>query len=102
MNSCSIGLKRGDMVRVLYHAFKGFEWTIGQVGSILCQCHERDFDTLHNRRNRPPLKPGWWVVAVDSKTAKGGFALAGLPGEYLAPHACTSKCKPHLGRSWTG
>ena len=103
MVSCPIGLKRGDLVKVLDHNLKGYEWTIGQVGSILSKCRDRDFSRLHRSKEpAPPLKPGWWVVAVDSKVAHGGCAFAGLPEEHLAPHACTDRCKEHPGRMWTG
>lgn len=106
MDNCAVGqgLKRGDLVKVLNHNLKGYEWTVNQVGPIFCQSHKKDFDGLHKHQKDdiPPLKPGWWVIAIDHKEAKGGFALATLPEEHLAPHACTDRCKEHPGRMWTG
>ena len=105
MDTCSIGLKRGDLVKVLDHNLKDYKWTVGHVGSILCQAHVRDFDLLHHRKKMtppPPLKPGWWVVSVEHSKAKGGHAFAGLPEEYLAPHACTDRCPEHKCRAGTG
>jgi hypothetical protein len=94
-------IQPGDMVRISEHRLRGYEWTVGAVGSVKLQAHVRDFDARHipkarREANTPPLRPGWWVVSVEHRRAKGGFALATLPEECLAPHACTARCPKHL------
>lgn len=87
------GLKRGDLVKVTDRRMQGYEWTIGKVGSIVCASHVASFDRLHHpEQTAPAYREGWWVVSVCSDTAKGGYALACLPEEHLAPHACTERC----------
>ena len=89
-------LERGDLVRVLDHQLPGFRWTVGKIGSVYCSSHIAPFDRLHNPAQKTPrIREGWWVVAVCSDTAKGGYALAALPEECLAPHACTERCPAH-------
>lgn len=105
MNNCQIGLKHGDMVKILKHHIQGYEWTVGRVGSILCPSYEKSVDILHGRRGKqyvPPVRIGWYTVSIEHPYAKGGFAFAALPQEHLAPHACTDRCKPHLCRQATG
>ncbi len=105
LNSCQIGLNRGDMVLILKHHIQGCKWTVGKIGSILCPSHTRSYDVLHRRSgkpNIPPVKAGWYTVSIEHPYAKGGFAFAALPEEHLAPHACTERCPVHLCRQATG
>lgn len=96
-------MRRGDMVTVLPHHLPGYAWTVGAVGSIYAASHTCDFDRLHHPKREPPsVKPGWWVVAVCHAQTKGGAALAQLPEEHLAPHACTERCPKHACKLITG
>ncbi len=82
-------------VDVMEHQLEGLEWTIGQVGTIQGPAHTTDF-ALEWMSVKPVVRKDWHIVSIENNKAKGGFALAALPMEHLAPHACTERCGKHL------
>lgn len=95
-------MNRGDIISVMPHHIKGYDWTIGQVGVILGPTHTENIDNRHlnvsarAKVKLPPVKEGWYVVSLTHSVAKGGYAYADLPEEFLSPHACTVNCPRHL------
>lgn len=87
----------GDLIRVMEHNLDGYAWTIGMVGAIQSPAYEADFDLLKESATpRPAVRSGWWIVNVEHRRARGGFATATLPEEVLAPHGCTTRCGTHV------
>jgi len=88
-------IQEGDMIDVMEHLLHGREWTIGHVGIVQGPAHIQDF-AKEWTNIKPVVREGWWIVSVENRAAKRGYAFATLPGEHLAPHACTSSCPKHL------
>ena len=88
-------MKPGDMVRVSNHTMEGYEWTRGQIGVLMSNSHIRNFD-VQKAENAPPILPYWWIVQVEHKIARGGYALAPLPEKHMTLHTCTESCPKHL------
>lgn len=86
----------GEMIEVLPHCIKGYEWTIGHIGSVIGPAHtslvNKDWGVA------PPIWPHMWVVQIENPRAEGGYAYASLPEKHLAPHTCTvESCTNHFG-----
>lgn len=86
-------MKNGDMIDVMPHTLGGWEWTVNKVGIVMGPMHQ----SMIQWGSRSLVMPYWWLVQLESDTAKGGWALAALPEKYLGPHACTSNCPDHFG-----
>ena len=82
-------------IEVMEHRLEGLQWTVGYVGVIQGPAHTKDFDADGGSKV-PPIRKGWHSVSVENPKAHGGYALATLPMEHLAPHECTSRCPKHL------
>ncbi len=82
-------------VDIMEHHLPGLAWTIGKVGVVQGPTHTKDFAT-DDGHEVPPIRKGWHNVSVENPKAKGGYALAALPKEHLAPHHCTSRCPKHV------
>lgn len=88
----------GDLVDIMTHHISGSEWTSGKVGVIKKPALALDKGQHYSKDDAgkiPPTKLGWWIVSVNSPTAKGGYAFAALPEKHLGPHSCTVSCPVH-------